>query len=82
MCEVFVTSLFVCVCMAFCGFLAWGSFVVWVWVCVYVTSAPCQCIWSAVADFERLTRRHAIKLVSLVQCSVEEASLAVGEVGE
>ena len=31
-------------------------------------------------EFERLTRRHAVKLVPGVNCSVEEASLAVGEV--
>ncbi|KAK0155418.1 Transposon TX1 uncharacterized protein [Merluccius polli] len=30
--------------------------------------------------FEKLTRRHAIKLFPEVQCSVEEAGLAVGEV--
>ena len=32
------------------------------------------------AEFEKLTRRHAIKLFPAVQCSVEEAGLAVGEV--
>lgn len=31
-------------------------------------------------EFERLTRRHAIKLVPTVNCSVEEASMAVGKV--
>lgn len=35
---------------------------------------------AAAADFERLTRRHAVKLVPSVPCSVEEAGLAVGEV--
>lgn len=30
-------------------------------------------------EFESLTRRHAVKLVSAVSCSVEEAGLAVGE---
>ncbi len=30
-------------------------------------------------DFEKLTRRHAIKLVPAVNCSVEEATLAVSE---
>ncbi|KAE8277540.1 Transposon TX1 uncharacterized 82 kDa protein ORF 1 [Larimichthys crocea] len=35
---------------------------------------------AAAADFERLTRRHAVKLVPAVPCSVEEAGLAVGEV--
>ena len=32
------------------------------------------------AEFEKLTRRHAVKLVPAVNCSVEEATLAVGEV--
>ena len=32
------------------------------------------------AAFEKLTRRHAVKLVPAVSCSVEEATLAVGEV--
>lgn len=31
-------------------------------------------------EFERLTRRHAIKLVPAVECSVEQAGLAVGKV--
>ena len=31
-------------------------------------------------EFERLTRRHAVKLIPAVQCSVEEATLAVGQV--
>lgn len=31
-------------------------------------------------EFERLTRCHAIKLVPIVNCSVEEASMAVGKV--
>lgn len=32
------------------------------------------------AGFEKLTRRHAVKLIPTVNCSVEEAVLAVGEV--
>ena len=35
---------------------------------------------AAAAEFEKLTRRHVIKLSPVVQCSVEEAGLAVGEV--
>ena len=35
---------------------------------------------AATVEFEKLTRRHAIKLQPTVQCSVEEAGLAVGEV--
>ncbi|KAI3360756.1 hypothetical protein L3Q82_012994 [Scortum barcoo] len=31
-------------------------------------------------SFEKLTRRHAVRLVPAVSCSVEEVSLAVGEV--
>lgn len=31
------------------------------------------------AEFEKLTCHHAIKLVTAVDCSVEEACLAVGE---
>ncbi|KAI3372191.1 hypothetical protein L3Q82_007048 [Scortum barcoo] len=34
---------------------------------------------SAGAGLERLTRRHAIKMVPVSSCSVEECSLAVGE---
>ncbi|KAL4009126.1 hypothetical protein ACER0C_002978 [Sarotherodon galilaeus] len=32
------------------------------------------------AEFEKLTRRHAVKLIPTVNCSVEDAVLAVGEV--
>ncbi|KAI3377340.1 hypothetical protein L3Q82_008544, partial [Scortum barcoo] len=35
---------------------------------------------AARAEFEKLTRRHAVRLVPAVSCSVEEVSLAVGEV--
>lgn len=45
---------------------------------------PAFC-WSAMAGprqtkFEQLSRRHGIKLAPVMNCSVEDCSLAVGEV--
>ncbi|CAI5683036.1 unnamed protein product [Oreochromis niloticus] len=34
------------------------------------------------AEFEKLTRHHAVKLIPTVNCSVEESGLAVGEVSD
>ena len=47
-------------------------------VCVHVLTGSMPV--AAAADFERLTRRHAIKVIPSVACSVAEAALAVGEV--
>ena len=47
-------------------------------MCVLTGSMPVAA--AAAADFESLTRRHAIKLIPAVACSVAEAALAVGEV--
>ncbi|KAI3355855.1 hypothetical protein L3Q82_004225 [Scortum barcoo] len=38
------------------------------------------CPWWKRGQVEKLTRRHAVRLVPAVSCSVEEVSLAVGEV--
>ena len=40
----------------------------------------CDTMPLAAAELEKLTRCHAINLSPDVQCSVEEAGLAVGEV--
>ena len=47
-------------------------------MCVLTGSMPVAA--AVAADFESLTRRHAIKLIPAVACSVAEAALAVGEV--
>lgn len=37
-------------------------------------------VGSAPAEFEKLTRRHVVRLSPTMQCSVREAALAVGDV--
>ena len=49
-------------------------------VCACVLTGSMPVAMAAAADFEKLTRRHAIKLIPSVACSVAEAALAVGEV--
>ncbi|KAI3369189.1 hypothetical protein L3Q82_026139 [Scortum barcoo] len=48
-------------------------------VCFGPGSGATGSVW-AVCPWWRLTRRHAVRLVPAVSCSVEEVSLAVGEV--
>ena len=50
-------------------------------VCVCVRVLTGSMPVAAAADFERLTRRHAIKVIPSVACSVAEAALAVGVSG-
>ena len=48
--------------------------------CVCVPTGSMPVAMEAAAEFERLTRRHAIEGIPSVACSVAEAALAVGEV--
>lgn len=41
---------------------------------------PMPVVGSAPAEFKKLTRRHVVKLSPVLQCSVGEAALAVGDV--
>lgn len=64
----------------------------WIRLCVYVSESLHVCVWShghvclmqvfgiAPAEFEKLTRCHAVKHSPAVHFSREEAALAVGDV--